>query len=36
MSESGREALPDVQELSEGPPRCLGVVGKLSRMYASG
>ena len=32
MSESGREALADVEEWSGGPPRCLGVIGRLSRV----
>ena len=31
-----REALSDVQECSEGPPRCPGVVGSVSRMSGSG
>ena len=45
MSESGRETLPDVWELSEarqdvrewskGNPVCPGVVGRLSRMSGS-
>ena len=32
----GTEALPDDQELSGGPPGCLGFVGRLSRMSGSG
>ena len=39
MPGSGRETLPnvrkdlmDIQEWSVGPPRCPGVVGRLSRM----
>ena len=32
MSRSGREALPNVREWSDGPPACPGVVGKPSRM----
>ena len=35
MSESGREAFPDVQEWSGGPPECLGVFGRPSRMSGS-
>ena len=35
MSGSGREAIPDVQELSGGPPGCLGVVVMPSRMSVS-
>ena len=30
-----REALPDVWEWSEGPPRCPEVVGKNSKMSGS-
>ena len=30
MSGSGREALPNAWELSEGTPECLGVVGRPS------
>ena len=36
MSGSGLEALPNVRELSEGPPGCPVVVGRLSRMSVSG
>ena len=36
MSGSGRDALPNVRERSEGPPRCPGVVGRASRMSRSG
>ena len=36
ISGSGREALPDVWEWSEGPHECLGVVGRPSRMSGSG
>ena len=33
---SGRAALPDVQECSEGHSRCQGVVERPSRMFVSG
>ena len=36
MSVSVREVLPDVRELSGGPHKCLGVVGRPSRMSGSG
>ena len=36
MSGSVRDALLDVKECSEGPPRCPGVVGRTSRMSGSG
>ena len=36
MSESGREALKDVQEWSGGSPKCLGVVGRPSQICGSG
>ena len=36
MSGSSREALRYVQEWSKGPPFCLGVVGRPSRMSGSG
>ena len=36
MSESGRDALPNVWEWSGGPPRCPGVVERISRMSRSG
>ena len=36
MSKSGREAHPDVWELSEGPPGCPGVVRSPSHMSGSG
>ena len=36
MSGSGREALPDVQERSGGPPGCPGVVVSPARMFRSG
>ena len=36
MCESGREALPDVREWSDGPPECPGVVGRPSWMSGSG
>ena len=36
MSECDLEDLPDLQELSGGPPGLLGVVGKFSRMCGSG
>ena len=36
MSRSGREALPDVQVWSRGPPGCLGVVWIPSRMSLRG
>ena len=33
---SGWEALAEVRERSEGPPKCLAVVGRHSRMSGSG
>ena len=36
LSGSGREALPDVQKWSGGPPGCPGVVGWPSQMFESG
>ena len=36
MSESGREALPDVWEWLRGTPGCVGVVGSPSWMSESG
>ena len=36
MSESGREAFPDVREWSVGPPGCLEVVRSPSRKSGSG
>ena len=36
MSVSDREAFPDVREWLEGPPVCLRVVGRPSRMSGSG
>ena len=36
MYGSGQEAYTDVRELSEGPPSCLGVVGRPSRMSGRG
>ena len=36
MSGSGREALPNVRELSVGPPECAGVVERTSQMSGSG
>ena len=33
MSENCRKALPKVHEGSGGPPGCLGVVGRPSRMF---
>ena len=36
MSESGRDALPDVREWSGGPPGCPGVVGRPCQMSGSG
>ena len=36
MSSSCREALPDVQEWSEGPQECPRVVGRPARMSGSG
>ena len=36
MSGSGREGIPNVRQWSEGPPRCLGVVGRPSQMSGSG
>ena len=36
MSGSSREALPDVQVWSDGPPGCPEVVGKPSQMSGSG
>ena len=36
MTVSGREALPDDREWSEGPPGCSGVVGRPSRMSVCG
>ena len=35
MSGSVREVLPDVEEWSRGRRRCLGVVGRPSRMSGS-
>ena len=35
MSGSGREALPDVQQSSGGPPEYIGVVGRPSRIVGS-
>ena len=35
MSESGRESLPNVQEWSGDPSKCLGVVGRPYRMFES-
>ena len=32
MSGSGWEALPDIREWLGGPPECLGLVGRPSRM----
>ena len=32
MFSSGREALSNVRECLEGPPKCPGVVGRPSRM----
>ena len=36
MSWSVQEALPEVQEWSEDPPGCPGVVGRSSPMFGSG
>ena len=36
MTGSGRESLTDVREWSGGPPGCLGVVERPSRMSGSG
>ena len=36
MSGSCQVTLPDVPEWSEGPPGCLGVVGRYSRLFGSG
>ena len=36
MSESGREALPKVQEGSGGPPGCSGVDGRPSQKSGRG
>ena len=36
MSGSGRESLPNVQDWSEDPTECPGMVGRLSRMSGSG
>ena len=36
MSESGRDALPEVQKWSEDPPGYPGVVGRPSRIFGSG
>ena len=36
MSESGRDALPNVREWLGGPPKCLGVFGNPSQMSGSG
>ena len=35
MSECGREALPDAQDLTGGPPECQEVVERHSRMFGS-
>ena len=36
MSGSGREALGDLREWSGGPPKCPGVVERLTEIYGSG
>ena len=36
MAGSSPEALPDIREWLEGPPGCLGVVGRPSQISGSG
>ena len=36
MSWSGRMAIPNVREWSEGPPKCPGVDGRTSWIFESG